>query len=265
VSFRNDLEQSVGKVVQRRLDGERKKVHGPVAELSPRESYFGAPQGGDNFNPSGVTGLRTPGGSSLDGEVIITGEKGLAAGQAGQTILLLPAQLAHLPNPRTPQSDTELAALAGSTIFLHPLEAAGWMSLLRVYLAVEKSGSPDDNLALGEIALYRRNDDDDGFTRELRFGPFSFNDLTQLGSGSVHSFALADAVELPAGQHFLAVLYSYSGDGGYLLGQVAASGFDCPGAGTYQAGTATELPAELPDTDFSGTLDCLFWAELAGE
>ncbi len=265
MSFRNDLEQSVGKVVQRRLDAERKNVHGLTAELSPRESYFGDPQGSDNFNPSGVTGIRTPGGSNLDGEVIIAPEQGLAGAQDGQTISLSPPQLAHLPNPRTPQSAIGLDALAGSTIFLHPLEAAGWMSLVRVYLAVEKSGAPDDNLTLGEIALYRRNDDDDGFSREVRFGPFTFNDLTQLGNGSVYRLALADPVELPAGQHFLAVLYSYSADDSYLLGQVAASGFDCPGAGAYQAGTATELPAELPDTDFASTLDTLFWAELAGD
>jgi len=259
-SFTGGLEAAI----DRRLENAAQRVKGLRSELVARNAAFGGPGGGDDYELGGVSSLAVPGCAPLDGDVILAGADGLETASAGQTIQVAPPRLRHFANPRTPLSSSPLASLVLHRIYLHPLELAGAMEITALYLRVERDGNPDDNVPMLECALYKRNASEDGFTREAHFGSLRYADLAALGGG-VQCMQLASAVLVPAGQHFVAVLYKYMGADGYRLGSCSASGACFPGAGFYRDGVALDLPLTLLDADLSTPAGALVWLELSGE
>ena len=259
-SFTSGLEAAI----DRRLESLARQVEGLRSELVARSAAFGGPGGGDDYELGGVRSLSAAGSSPLEGDIVLAGASGLDASAEGQTIRIAPPRLRHHANPRTPLPSSPPAPLAPQRIYLHPLELAGAMNLTALYLRVERSGNPDDSAPMLECALYQRNEADDGFACEAHFGSICYADLAAVGGG-VLGYQLASAMPAPAGQHFLAVLYRYTGADGYMFGACSAGGASFPGAGFYRDGSAQELPSSLPDADFSAPSGALVWLELAGE
>ncbi len=222
------------------------------------------PQTGDNYEQAGVTGIRTDGNPYLSGDITLNGSKGASLEQSGQEILLIPPKVRHFSNPRTPLSSVQMGALVLNSIHLFPFEPPGWLLLKSIFFQVDKDGTPDDQAEFLEIGVYKRNDANDGFTRELQVGPLRFNDSTLL-SGFTRYYRLSVSSEIPAGQHFLAILYKYSGAGGYLFAQCQSAGMVYPGSGVYLLGVASSLPSTILDSDFSSYLSALPWLDLEGE
>ncbi len=259
------LPQTLKSLVDERLAPQKRCITGMGSELKPRASYFGGPGGGDDFELGGVSSLSVPGGDGIEGDVDIAGGDGLVASQSTDTITLAAPRLRHCPNPRTPLALATAASLTGSRIYLHPIELPGSMQVAAYYLQIERDGAPDDQVSLFEVAVYKRNASDDGFTREAHFGAPCFNDFSQVATGNVHRFALGSSALLPMGQHFLAFLYKYSGSDGYGFGVCEAPGAHYPGSGIYQSGSATELPASIPDSALSAECTAIVWIELAAD
>ncbi len=151
-----------------------------------------------------------------------------------------------------------------NTIYLHPLELSGFIKVNKLYLIIEKEGTPEDASVLLELAVYRRNDSDNGFTKEVQLGPFSFNEAVQI-YGDLRAFSLATAQELSAGQHYIAFLYKYTGPFRYLIHVCPAGSVVYPDSGIYLPGVASSLPANVFDADFSSYMNFLPWIELEGE
>ena len=259
-SFTGGLEAAV----DRRLASAERRVQGLRSELVARNAAFGGPGGGDDYELGGVSSLAVPGGTPVEGDVVLAGADGLETSSAGQTIEIAPPRLRHFANPRTPLSSSPPVLLAPRRIYLHPVELAGAIETTALYLRVERDGNPDDNAPMLECALYQRNAADNGFSREAHFGSLRFADLTLLGGG-VRRYQLVNPALVPAGQHFAAVLYKYMGAGGYFLGLCNAGGACFPGAGFYRDGLALDLPLSLLDADLAAPADALVWLELSGE
>jgi len=259
------LPQTLKSLVDERLAAQKRRVTGMDSELKPCASYFDGPAGGDDFELGGVSSLSVPGGDSIEGDVDITGGEGLVASQSTDTITLLAPRLRHCANPRAPLALATAVVLTGSCIYLYPIELPGSMQVAVYYLQIERDGSPDDQASLIEVALYKRNASDDGFTRETHLGTPCFDDFIQVATGNVYKFTLGSSALLPMGQHFLAFLYKYSGSDVYRFGMCEAPGAHYPGSGIYQSGSATELPASIPDSDLSAECAAIVWTELAAD
>jgi len=259
------LPQALKSLVDERLEAQKKRITGMGSELKPRAPYFGGPGGGDDFELGGVSSLSVPGENGIDGDVNIAGGEGLVASQSTDTITLAAPRIRHCPNPRTPLALATAASLIGSRIYLHPTELPGSMQVAAYFLQIERAGDPDDQVSLIEVAIYKRNVSDDGFTREAHFGAPCFNDFSQVATGNVYRSALGSSVLIPMGQHFLAFLYKYSGVDGYRFGVCEAPGAHYPGSGIYQDGSATELPASIPDSDLCAECTAIVWTELAAD
>jgi hypothetical protein len=259
------LPRTLKSLVDERLAAQKRRITGMDSELKAGTTYFGGPGGGDDFELGGVSSLSVPGGDGIEGDVDIAGGEGLAACQSTDTITLLAPRIRHCANPRSPLALATTSTLTGSCIFLHPVELPGSMQVAVEYLQIERDGSPDDQALFIELAVYKRNVGNDGFTREAHFGTPCFNDFIQIASGNVYKLILGSSALLPMGQHFLALLYKYSGSDGYRFGVCEASGAHYPGSGIYQSGSATELPASIPDSDLSIGCTAIVWTELAAD
>ena len=257
------LPQTLKSLVDDRLAAHKRRITGMGSELKPRKSYFGGPGGGDDFELGGVSSLSVPGGDGIEGDVDIAGGEGLVANQSGDTITLLAPRIRHCANSRTTLALATASTLTGSSIFLHPVELPGSMQVAAYFLQIEREGTPDDQASLIEAAVYKRNESDDGFTREAHFGTPCFDDFNQIATGNVYRLTLGSSALLPMAQHFLAFLYKYSGSDGYRFGVCEASGAHYPGSGIYQSGSATELPSSIPDSDLSTVCTAIVWTELA--
>jgi hypothetical protein len=259
------LPRALKSLVDERLAAQQRRASGIEGELKPSSVYFGGPGGGDDFELGGVSSLSVPGESGLEGDVDLAGGEGIVASQSGDTITLAAPRLKYCANPRTPLALAAAVTLPGNSIYLHPIELPGSMLVASFYLQVEKNGSPDDQARLIEAAAYKRNTDDNGFTRESHFGTPTFDDFVRLAAGNVYRYDLGSSVLLPMGQHFLAFLYKYSGAGGYRIGACEAPGAHYPGSGIYQSGSASELPAAIPDSDLSVECTAIVWTEFKTE
>ena len=187
------LPRALKSLVDERLAAQQRRVRGMESELKPSSAYFGGPGGGDDFELGGVSSLSVPGESGLEGDVDLAGGEGIVASQAGDTITLAAPRLKYCANPRTPLALTTASSLAGNSIYLHPIELPGSMQMASFYLQVEKDGSPDDQAALIEAAVYKRNANGDGFIRESHFGTPSFDDFVRLAAGNVYRYDLDSA------------------------------------------------------------------------
>jgi len=259
------LPQTLKSLVDERLAAQKRRITGMDSELKARTAYFGGPGGGDDFELGGVSSLSVPGEEGIEGDIYIAGGEGLVVSQSVDTITLLAPRARHCANPRTPLALATASAIAGSCVVLHPVELPGSMQVAAQYLLVERDGSPDDQAPLIELAVYQRNVSNDGFTREAHFGTHCFDDFIQVASGNVYRLIFGSSALLPMGQHFLAFLYKYSGSDGYRFGVCEAPGAHYPGSGVYQGGSATELPASIPDSDLSAECTGIVWTELAAD
>lgn len=221
-------------------------------------------QEGDNFEEGGVSSLNSDANPRLTGDITLNGAKGLSAEQEGQEIRLLPPKLRYFANPRTPVALSSARLLARNTVYLFPAELSGYLALRKLYLQIVRDGTPDDNVPLMEIGIYKRNALDNGFEKEFQVQAFSFAQTSQL-PGNIRFLSLVPSQVISAGQHFIALLYRYNLSGNYLVGAVEVGPNIYPGAGVYLQGSAGSLPESILDTDFSAYLGFLAWIELEGE
>ena len=264
MSSGSSLPRTLKTLIDEQLQARGRVARGLAGELSPVKPYFPPPGGGDDYELNAVTSLSVPGGSALQGDLVLAGGEGLVASQVQSTITLAPPALRHQANPRTPLAACVCAPLAARSIYLEPWELSGSVLVTALYLMVERIGEPNDDLPLIEAAVYKRNQGDDGFTRAAHFGVASFNGLTQLATGKVYRHGLTASTPVCMGQYFLGLLYRYEGPGAYHLGVCPAEGAHYPGSGIYLSGVAGELPPEIPDSSLSMECSGLVWVELSG-
>jgi len=262
MSYRQGIRKSFERIVDEKLKRKaRKAITRP--EFSGRQPLPSGAQPGDAYEQAGVTGLRANGNQYLTGDVTINGAKGVTSNQTGQEIQIASPKILYCPNARTPLSQAISAPLSRNTIYLFPIELPGYILLREIFVVAEKNGTPDDNLRMMELGLYRRNEADDGFIKEVGVGPVSY-DQTNAYGGNVRRVVLETVAEVGAGQRFIAFLYTYAGPAEYRFGVCQALNQAFPGAGKFLAGRAISLPNQILDADLSMLTDALPWLELRG-
>ena len=262
MSQRHGIRKSLERIIDEKLKRKGRKAF-TRPEFSGAQPTPSGAQAGDAYEYGGVTGLRADGNQYLTGDVTINGAKGLTSAQTGQEIQIASPKILYYANARTPLSLAVSAPLSRNTIYLYPIELPGHILLREIFFLVQKNGTPNDNLPMMELGLYRRNESDNGYTKELGVGPVSYNQ-TNAYSGSVRTVALEISAEVEAGQKFMAFLYSYGGPAEYHFGLCRALSQAFPGAGKFLAGSAISLPDEILDADLSMLTDALPWLELRG-